>query len=92
MTDRDIVERLREPMDGWTGDAHCVSAEVAEEAAAEIERLHALLSEIDRRVMFESVGMGNTFAESVECYTLHGGRCPTVEEAYSGALRCDAHR
>ncbi|WNV10000.1 hypothetical protein [Tardiphaga sp. 709] len=37
----DLVERLREADIGWSGDAACVSAEVAEEAAAEITKLRA---------------------------------------------------
>lgn len=42
----DIVSRLLDPSDGWTGDAYCVAAEVAAEGAAEIERLQALLRKI----------------------------------------------
>jgi hypothetical protein len=37
----DICDRLRDAHDGWSGDACCVSAEVAAEAAQEIERLRA---------------------------------------------------
>jgi len=35
----DIVGQLRDASDGWSGDAVCVSQEVAEAAAIEIERL-----------------------------------------------------
>lgn len=38
---RDIVEQLRDADFGWSGDASCVSAEVAEQGALEIERLRA---------------------------------------------------
>jgi len=37
----DIVEKLREPYDGWAGDALCVSSEIAEEAAEMITKLRA---------------------------------------------------
>jgi hypothetical protein len=39
----DIVDRLRHADDGWSGDAFCISADTAEEAASEIERLRAVL-------------------------------------------------
>lgn len=38
----DIVEQLRNASDGWSGDAFCVSREVAEQAASELTRLRAL--------------------------------------------------
>ena len=63
----------------------------AGEMMDEIDRLRSLLKEIDKRTMFEAFGAGNTFGESIECYLQHGGKCPTVEEAYAGALRCEAH-
>ena len=42
----DIVERLRAADIGWSGDVACVGADVAEEAAAEIERLRAEILEM----------------------------------------------
>jgi hypothetical protein len=39
----DIVERLRSPDAGWTGDAVCVDADTAEDGAKEIERLRAAI-------------------------------------------------
>lgn len=38
----DLLKELREPKEGWSGDAACVSAEVAAVAADEIERLRSL--------------------------------------------------
>lgn len=38
---KDIVERLRAADIGWSGDAACVGADVADEGANEIERLRA---------------------------------------------------
>jgi hypothetical protein len=58
----------------------------------EIERLRALIAEIDRRVPFESHGFGNTFADSIDCLVMHGGPCPNVEEAYAGSLTCELHK
>lgn len=58
----------------------------------DIKRLRAILAYIDNHVMFEAHGMGNTFADSIECYLQHGGLCPTVEEARNGALLCGIHR
>jgi hypothetical protein len=40
-TEADLVGRLRDADIGWSGDAACVGAEVAEEAAAEITKLRA---------------------------------------------------
>jgi len=40
---KDIVERLRDADIGWSGDAACVSADTAEDAADEIERLRTAL-------------------------------------------------
>lgn len=41
---KDLVVRIREGMmDGWSGDASCVSSDLAEEAALEIERLRTVL-------------------------------------------------
>jgi hypothetical protein len=40
----DIVQKLRSPDDGWSGNAVCVSSAVAEEGAAEIDRLRAALA------------------------------------------------
>lgn len=42
----DIVERLRDADIGWSGDAACVDADTAEEGAKEIERLRAVLLNI----------------------------------------------
>lgn len=38
-----LLEQLRAPSEGWSGDAACVAAEVAAEAANEIEMLRAAL-------------------------------------------------
>lgn len=47
MTQRgNITARLRNPDCGWSGDAWAVGAEIAEEAADEIERLLAVLYEV----------------------------------------------
>lgn len=40
---KDLIERLRNPETGWSGDAYAVDADVAEAAAAEIERLRTEL-------------------------------------------------
>ena len=42
----DLLKELRTPEDGWSGDAFAIGAEVAERAAAEIERLRAVLYEV----------------------------------------------
>lgn len=39
-----LIEELRNPIFGWSGDASCVSDEVAARAANEIELLHARLA------------------------------------------------
>jgi len=39
----DIVEKLRAPDIGWSGDAACIDAATAEEGAVEIERLRDVL-------------------------------------------------
>lgn len=39
----DLLERLRTPTIGWSGDAAAVDPETAEEAAAEIEMLMAVM-------------------------------------------------
>ena len=54
-------------------------------------RLRALIAEIERRVVFESFGTGNTFSEAIECLVHCGGQVPTIEQAYSGELRCARH-
>lgn len=41
---KDLVARIRDGiMEGWSSDALCVSADIAEEAALEIERLRRVL-------------------------------------------------
>jgi len=75
----DILDRLRAPSGGVVADTQIIKA--ARAAADEIERLRALIAEIERRVMFEGFGTGNTFAEAVERVS-KGGHCPTVAEAY----------
>ena len=47
----------------------------------EIARLRALIKELDRRVMWEAVGLGNYAAEKIEVVA-NGGPCPTVAELY----------
>lgn len=42
----DLLKKLRSPIDGWTALDEAVSAEIAEQAAAEIERLEKRLSEV----------------------------------------------
>lgn len=42
----ELLKALRSPDMGWSGDAMCVSAEVAEQAADEIERLRSALQSI----------------------------------------------
>lgn len=39
-----LLQHLRSPLDGWSGDAFCVSAELAGLAADEIVRLEAALA------------------------------------------------
>ncbi len=57
-----LVEELRHPTDGWTGDAACVSSEIAERAADEIERLRSALSFVadicGEELAFAKVGTG----------------------------------
>jgi hypothetical protein len=42
----DIIDRLLDASDGWTGDAVCVDADVAREGAKEIARLRGKLTDI----------------------------------------------
>lgn len=46
-----LVKRLRDAHDGWSGDACCVSAEVAAEGADEIERLRNALQATQGQIM-----------------------------------------
>lgn len=41
----DIVHRLRDATDGWSGDAVCVDGETAADAAIEIKRLRAAIND-----------------------------------------------
>jgi hypothetical protein len=52
---KDLVVRIREGMmDGWSADAACISAELAEEAASEIDRLRRVL----RNISYADQGAG----------------------------------
>jgi hypothetical protein len=80
-------------------DFQCVHVDAWNEAKdeiaklkAEIDRFRALIAEIDKRTMFEAYGMGNSFADSIDCLVQCGGKCPTVEEAYARALCCEKHK
>lgn len=42
----ELLKELREPTDGWSGDARAVSAEVADIAADEIDRLKKITNEL----------------------------------------------
>jgi hypothetical protein len=43
----DLVERLRNGREGWSGDALCVEAETAEEAASAILQLQRRLAVVE---------------------------------------------
>lgn len=61
----DLIKQLRNPSDGWTGDAVCVDAEIAAEAANEIERQGKLVDEHNAKLtcmcgsLIEEHGMGD---------------------------------
>jgi hypothetical protein len=82
----ELVERMRGHVEKRGGPTLNGAWAMMLEAADEIERLRALIAEIERRVMFEAYGTGNTFSEAVE-HVANGGTCPTVVEAYAGAWR-----
>lgn len=42
----DLVTKLRAASDGWSGDAFCVGADVADAGADEIERLRTVLATV----------------------------------------------
>ena len=58
----DITARLRNPDCGWSGDAWAVGAEIAEEAADEIERLRAVLAQSREAMNQMMIWMPSGFA------------------------------
>lgn len=77
----DIVERLRDASDGWSGDAVCVSQEVAEAGAKEIELL---------RIAVEQLRTWQAIDANLSAY-IETVRSDLIDRCVAEAVRCDTH-
>jgi hypothetical protein len=83
MTDEELVKALRDFADDGYADLSVAAADRIEALTVRVEKAEAalkeavgFLAEADRRIIWEGLGFGNDFADSVDAFLAKHGEQP----------------